>query len=210
MKIGIDLDDVTAVCAVPYLKRFAQTYGVDLPDESEIGWHLLQKMDPHVHPRERDRFRDWLYAGPFFGELEVYADAPEVLEKLSRHGHDLYYVTARNERRRWITETWLREKGLMTYAKAVHLKPRGEFNPDVPPGRYDSSGSASYKLGVAQDLGLDAFCEDDEVISRMLAAAGIKVWLFDRPWNREVAHANVTRVSGWTELGGLLGLEGSR
>ena len=135
MKIGIDLDDVMAVCAVPYLRKFAEEYRVELPDEREIGWHLLRDMDPYVAPEERDRFRIKLYDGTFFSELEVYEDCPAVLERLVAGGHELYFVTARAERRRFVTETWLREKGILDYAKAVHLKPTGDFRPEYPRGR---------------------------------------------------------------------------
>ena len=53
MKLGIDVDDVTAVCAVPYLRKFAEHFGVPLPDEEQIGWHLLD--DSPVKPRSRQR-----------------------------------------------------------------------------------------------------------------------------------------------------------
>lgn len=216
MRLGVDLDDVIAICAVPYLRRFAQEFGVELPDEKEIGWHLLSQMDkgapfdravPGLHrvtPQERDRFRMKLYDGGFFGELEMYEDCPVVLERLVQAGHEIYLITARNERRRVVTETWLREKGILDYAKAVHLKPHGEFRPDYPQGRYDPESSAAYKLRLAQELRLDAFCEDDVLISRRLAESGIRVFLVDQPWNRDVAHPRITRVSGWTEIGDLL------
>ena len=212
MRIGVDLDDVIAICAVPYLRRFAEEFGVELPDEREIGWHLLSRMEKNspydkvvpglarVTPEQRDRFRMKLYEGAFFSELDVYEDCPAVLEQLVAAGHELYFITARAERRRMVTETWLREKGLFDYAKAVHLKPMGEFRPDVPRGRYDPTGSAQYKTRLAQELRLGAFCEDDEVISRTLAEAGIRVFLFDQPWNREAEHALITRVSGWSEV----------
>ena len=206
MKIGVDLDDVIAICAVPYLKRFAQEFKVELPDEKEIGWHLLREMDEHVSPEERDRFRLRLYDGTFFGQLDIYQDCPIVLEKLVQAGHEIYFITARAERRRMVTETWLREKRILDYAKAVHLKPIGEFNPDYPRGRYDAEGSAQYKTRLAQELRLDVFCEDDVVISRTLADAGIRVFLFDHPWNREVRHDRITRVAGWSEAGTLLGV----
>jgi len=48
LKIGIDLDDVMAICAVVYLRKFAEEYRAELPDEREIGWHLLRDMDPYV------------------------------------------------------------------------------------------------------------------------------------------------------------------
>jgi len=206
MKIGIDLDDVMAICAVPYLRRFAEQYHVELPDEREIGWHLLRDMDPYVAAEERDRFRIKLYDGTFFSELEVYSDCPAVLERMVAAGHELYFVTARAERRRYITETWLREKGLFDYAKAVHLKPTGEFNPEYPRGRYDPTGSADYKTRLAKELALDAFCEDDVVISQKLAAAGVEVFLFDQPWNRDVTGRQITRVTGWSDLAARLGV----
>ena len=206
MKIGIDLDDVMAICAVPYLRRFAEEYRVELPDEREIGWHLLRDMDPYVAAEERDRFRIKLYDGTFFSTLEIYKDCPAVLERLVQQGHEIYFITARAERRRMITETWLREKRILDYAKAVHLKPTGEFNPEYPRGRYDPSGSAEYKTRLAKELGLDAFCEDDVVISQKLAQAGVQVFLFDQPWNREVSGERISRVAGWSDLGTRLGV----
>ncbi len=197
-RIGIDLDDVIAVCAVPYLRKFAEEFGVELPDEREIGWHLLQQLD--VTPEQRDRFRIKLYEGTFFSELDVYEDCPAVLEQLVSAGHELFFVTARAERRRMITETWLREKGLLDYAKAVHLKPTGDFRPDYPRDRYDAEGSAQYKTRLANELRLDLFCEDDVIISKTLAEAGIRVLLFDQPWNRDVEHPLITRVLGWSNV----------
>ena len=206
MRIGVDLDDVIAVCAVPYLKRFAQEYKVDLPDDKEIGWHLLREMDQRVSADERDRFRIKLYDGTFFSELDIYEDCPTVLEKLVQRGQEIYFITARAERRRMVTETWLREKRILDHAKAVHLKPVGDFRPDYPRGRYDAQGSAQYKVRLAQELGIDVFCEDDTLIAKALADAGIRVLLFDHPWNRDVRHERITRVSGWSEAGALLGV----
>ena len=215
MKIGIDLDDVMAICSVPYLRRFAQEFNVELPDESQIGWHLLSQKErgqtavpglDRVSLEQRDQFRIRLYDSTFFGELEVYKDCPAVLERLVAAGHELYFITARAERRRYITETWLREKGIFDHAKAVHLKPMGDFRPEYPRGRYDPAGSAEYKTRLATELELDAFCEDDVVISQTLAKAGVRVFLFDQPWNREVAGERIMRVAGWTDLAHHLGV----
>ena len=155
---------------------------------------------------EKDRFRIALYDGKFFSELEPYEDCPAVVESLAGAGHELYFITARAERRRVVTETWLREQGLIQHARAVHLKPYGDFDPGVPPGRYDATSSANYKVRLAKELELDAFCEDDVLIARWLADAGVKVWLFDHPWNRDLAHPNITRVATWTDLARELGV----
>lgn len=216
--MGIDLDDVMAICAVPYLRKFAEEFGVELPDEQEIGWHLLSRMGKdtpfdnvvpgleRVTPEQRDRFRMRLYDGTFFSELAVYENCPAVLEQLVAAGHELYFITARAERRRVVTETWLREKGLIQHARAVHLKPHGDFDPGVAPGRYDATSSAKYKVRLAKELELDAFCEDDVLIARSLAEAGTKVWLFDHTWNRELEHPNITRVERWIDVAQELGL----
>ena len=206
MRIGVDLDDVIAICAVPYLRRFAQEYKVELPDDKEIGWHLLRDMDKHVSAEERDLFRIKLYDGTFFSQLEIYKESPAVLERLVQRGDEIFFITARAERRRMVTETWLREKRILDYAKAVHLKPYGEFRPDQPRGRYDPEGSAAYKMRLALELGLDLFCEDDTIIAQTLADAGVRVLLFDHPWNRDLSHERITRVSGWTEVAALLGV----
>jgi uncharacterized HAD superfamily protein len=204
LRIGIDIDDVIAECAVPYLRRFADEFKVELPPEA--GWHTLSDLD--VPQEQIDRFRMRTYDSDFFGSLEPYADCPLVLEQLVEVGHELYFITARAEKRRVVTETWLREKGLLDHARAVHLKPAGEFDPTRPSGRYDPHSSARYKVRLAQELELDRFCEDDNTISRALADAGIRVWLFDHSWNRDVEHANIERVTGWTEIAEKAGLPG--
>jgi len=203
VRIGIDLDDVVAECAVPYLRRFAEEFGVQLPEEP--GWHTLAELR-EVPAEEKDRFRMRIYDSEFFGSLEPYADCPAVLERMVDAGHELYFITARAEKRRVVTETWLREKGLFDHAQAVHLKPSGDWDPTQPVGRYDPQSSARYKVGLATELGVDRFCEDDRTISVALAAAGIPVWLFDHSWNRDVAHPLIERVSGWADVAEKLGL----
>ena len=136
----------------------------------------------------------------------MYEDCPIVLDRIVAAGHELYFITARAERRRVVTETWLREKGILEHAKAVHLRPTGDFDPHRPRGRYDPDSSARYKVRLAQELELDAFCEDDRVISVALAEAGIRVFLFDHPWNRDIAHERIERVSGWSDVAEKLGV----
>ncbi len=204
MKIGVDLDDVTAECAVPYLRRFADEFGIALPDQ-DLGWHTLRTIEG-VSDAEKDRFRIALYDGAFFSELVPYADCAGVLAGLAAAGHELYFITARAERRRAVTESWLRENGLFRYAKAVHLKPQGDFDPTAPRGRYDATSSARYKVRMAAEIGLDVFCEDDETIAAALAATGTRVYLFDRVWNRGLEHPNIVRVPDWTTVGRHLGI----
>ena len=104
MRIGIDLDDVVAECAVPYLRAFAERYRLELPDE-DVGWQTLASIE-EVSGEEKDRFRIALYDGKFFSELEPYEDSPAIIERIAAAGHEIYFITARAERRRVVTETW--------------------------------------------------------------------------------------------------------
>ena len=61
-------------------------------------------------------------------------------------------------------------------------------------------------MRLAKELELDAFCEDDVLIAPTLAKAGVRVFLFDQPWNREVSGERITRVAGWTDLAEHLGV----
>lgn len=203
MRLGVDIDDVVAECALPYLRRFADEFRIELPPEP--GWHTLSDQTG-VPQEEIDRFRIRTYDSDFFGSLEPYADCPIVLERLVEAGHELYFITARAEKRRIVTETWLREKGLFDHARAVHLRPSGDFDPSRPRGRYDADSSARYKVRLAQELELEAFCEDDRVIATALAEAGIRVFLFDHSWNRDIAHDRIERVAGWSDVAEKLGV----
>ncbi len=194
MQIGIDVDDVVADCAAPYLRAFAKEFGLEL-GAAALGWHLLDGFS-EIPKEKKEEFRVKLYGGTFFGELECYPDCGDALARLYLAGHELHFITARSERRRRVTEEWLDRKGLLRYASSVQLRPTGDF----VPRSYDASGSAEYKVDIARELALDSFCEDDPVIARKLADSGVHVYLFDRAWNEGVAHPAVRRVHDWDEV----------
>ncbi len=194
MRIGVDVDDVVADCAAPYLRAFASEFGLDLGD-AVLGWHLLDGFS-EIPREKRDEFRLSLYGGPFFSELACYPDCAGALARLSAAGHELHFITARSERRRRITEEWLARHGLLRFAASVNLRATGDFVPRA----YDAAGSAEYKVDAAERLRLDAFCEDDPVVARRLAENAIRVYLFDRAWNAEVDDPLVHRVREWDDV----------
>ncbi|TMD60607.1 MAG: hypothetical protein E6I87_05845 [Chloroflexi bacterium] len=194
MRIGVDIDDVIAECAAPYLRAFAKEFGVDLGDGT-LGWPLLDSFT-QIPKQKKDEFRMNLYDGTFFSELECYPGCTDALPRLVAAGHEVHFITARSERRRRITAEWLERKGLLRHAASLQLKPIGDF----VPRSYDSSGSGEYKAAVARRLELDRFCEDDPIIARRLVDERVPVFLFDRPWNGDLAHPLVHRVRDWDEV----------
>ena len=61
MRIGVDIDDVIAECAAPYLRAFAKEFGVDLGDGT-LGWPLLDSFT-QIPKQKKDEFRMNLYDG---------------------------------------------------------------------------------------------------------------------------------------------------
>jgi len=44
MRLGVDLDDVIADCAVPYLRAFAERFRLEIPEE-DLGWQTLAAIE---------------------------------------------------------------------------------------------------------------------------------------------------------------------
>lgn len=55
------------------------------------------------------------------------------------------------------------------------------------------------KYIACSKLGVDIMIEDKPEVALYLAEQGIKVLLFDAPYNKEVRHQNITRVFNWDE-----------
>lgn len=101
------------------------------------------------------------------------------LSRLSEK-NNIYYITARPERFRECTSTWLKENGF----------PEGEI---YMLGSHD-------KDEKAVELKCDFFVEDRYRNARMIADKGIKVFLIDSNYNRYPLVNNIQRVYGWEEI----------
>lgn len=55
------------------------------------------------------------------------------------------------------------------------------------------------KAEICLAEGIPILIEDHKDYSLSCAEKGIKVILFDKPWNRDFEHDNITRVAGWNE-----------
>jgi len=71
------------------------------------------------------------------------------------------------------------------------------------------AGSDEFKKSaICKELGVDLIIEDAPHYIEDCSEAGIKVFIFDRPWNQEVRENDlITRVRDWGEIGRELGVE---
>ena len=130
MKIGIDLDDVMAICSVPYLRRFAQEFNVELPDESQIGWHLLSQKESGAGYDPSCRASSASLPNSATSSIRLYDSTssrsrglqglPVVLSAWSGQA-TTYFITRRAERGGNHGDVAARRD--LRHAKAVHLKP---------------------------------------------------------------------------------------
>ncbi|MCM1314821.1 MAG: hypothetical protein NC205_06580 [Prevotella sp.] len=120
-------------------------------------------------------------------------DARAVLRKLKKDGHELYQITARKFASgnnplglysRYIYKKWLKEN---------------KFNFDGIFFCSDHKG-APEKLKGIRHFSADIMIDDRPDIAFYLAEKGVKVLLFNTPYNKDVSHKNITRVYDWKDV----------
>ena len=113
------------------------------------------------------------------------AGSLKALKTLKEKGHELYVVTGRADKDIEQTELWI-ETYIPDVFKDVH---------------YANWATSRKKSEICKELGIGILIDDNPGIALECANAGIRVFLFDQPWNREQQFPdNVERVSSWDEV----------
>lgn len=164
MRIGVDIDDVTAALVGPAC------------------------MVTGVHPNRVQTWDDFyaVFDGKlweFLKESGIYSVLPEVpgasdvLDGLTREGHEIVFVTSRPDWAQQATEDWLRD----------HMAPwvfTGE--------------NLIHAEGSKLEAECDIYIDDAPHHLVEIFEAGKHAIAFDQPWNR---HVTVTyRARAWTEI----------
>lgn len=118
--------------------------------------------------------------------------AKEVISKLDEEGCELHEITARmfTTFRNPFGEYYRRL--FQKYLDKHELKFKSiQFcsETDSPRDKY---------MGCSK-LSVDVMIEDKPDVAMYLAEKGIKILLFDAPYNQEISHENITRVNSWNE-----------
>lgn len=114
-----------------------------------------------------------------YKEANIVDNAKDIIINL-KQSHNLYFVTARDEKLTDITKSWLNENGLNDIE--VYLL------------------GSDYKIEKAKELECHIFIEDNPSNALQLANEGMKVLLIDTNYNKEVEHENIVRVNNWTDI----------
>lgn len=188
MKIGIDTDGV-----ITDMLAFNTAYGRE---------HLHREpacpAGRTLH--EMYAFKRWKKPVFYIRAFRAYtrqcpprAGAADVLRVLRAAGHEVISVTARygtlshtpfRAISRRALSRFYEENGLV-FDKVVYCT--------------EQAGEHS-KKAACQRENITLAVDDDPDIALSLAESGIRVLLFDCPYNRDCTHENITRVTTWDEI----------
>ncbi|WP_027398797.1 nucleotidase [Anaerovorax odorimutans] len=124
-----------------------------------------------------------IYGELLHKEAKIRVGVKEIINKLYDL-HNIYFVTAREERMRYVSLEWLTRNQLPMHG--IHLL--GSHN----------------KVRKAVDLDCDLFIEDRYENALQLAHAGFEVLLIDCNYNKGMLPSNVTRVRHWFQIDKLI------
>lgn len=195
MRFGIDLDAVVADTAAGILRRLQAELGLVMGLEDITDYYVDDWA--RRRPDVAAALTAMLYEEAFYEGLYPLAGAVPGVRYLASLG-PCYFITARPEQFQLVTRSWLDKHDLPT---------------DIP------LFCREEKELIARELGISHFVEDSPGQTHRLVGQGIRVYLFDYPWNRhfngeagrhgealaaETLARLVCRVKGWPDLVDLL------
>jgi len=119
--------------------------------------------------------------------------APEMIQQLKNDGHRLCEITAR----KFVTM----KNPLGWYSKYLLMKWYGKYEMNFDEIIFCSEKNApEEKLKGCMQTDCKIMIEDKPDVAELLATNGIRILLFDAPYNRKVRGVNITRVYTWEEV----------
>jgi uncharacterized HAD superfamily protein len=180
MKIGIDLDDVVFEFVLALLKN------LEVVHKRKI---LFEEVNSYFFPPIfkldlKDTLE--LISNLDNKTLEVCSGVKEFIFELSKK-NEIYFITSR-------------------VCKEGTLESLNKHFSEIPFELFFSSNpyagtNGKTKGEICNELGVDFIIEDSKEHSKICAEDGIKVFLLDKPWNKNYEkHENIIKVNTWEEI----------
>jgi len=189
MRLGFDLDEVVVDLTPEFEKYLAANYGIDWPAECFIYYNFNDcafSHDEELNTRIIDDMNKVVREPDLLSQAEPVLDAREVLHKLRRIGHKLYFITSRPKQLQPATFKWLRNNDI-PFDKLVVA------GPSEPKGQY----GLRFKLDMYVD-DLEKNLESMWVYKKRWRKGLI---LLDRPWNNAYYDGSrFIKLENWQEI----------
>jgi uncharacterized HAD superfamily protein len=190
MRIGIDFDDVIADSMQVVVDLHNREYSTSYSKEDAASFYL-EEIWGGAKEEWEEKLAEFL-STKYLADLNPMAGILSAMELLKENGHELYIISGRSGKQVAAAEKW------------IELHFPTTFN-DVYCEHSSVGVDPLTKAERCKELGIDLMIEDSMHSARECAAADIRVFLFDQPWNRGDLLPNMTRVSSWDEIVGKIG-----
>ncbi len=183
MKIGIDIDEVLA----NHMEKLNEFYYLKKGKKySEKDYKSYNWWETWGISREEAEDIDREYKkSELFSSIQPIPGAVDAVRELSKD-NELFVVTSRHTSAEQKTKEWILKHFPFVELKILHS---GDF-----------WGGRKSKADVCKENHIKILIDDHEKYARDCSKIGIKVLLFDKPWNQGVEGENIIRVNGWKEV----------
>ncbi|MBO8129188.1 MAG: hypothetical protein H0Z39_08330 [Peptococcaceae bacterium] len=174
--IAIDIDGVIADSLPALLEELNAYFGHNLTADDVTTYDICR-----VYGINKNQLAQFLADKErlLIGKPAPVSGAKEYAAKLRKLAK-VILITARSEKYRQDTESWLKKHGIV-YDELIMLGHRG-------------------KIQTCREQDAAAIVEDNPDTAREAAEAGIPVVLVDAPYNRNVEHPLIRRAATWPEI----------
>lgn len=188
MIIGIDADGVLTDLA-QFQSECGEKYFGRKPD-----CHDGYSISEMFKCSKRKEFIFGLKYFPYYCKCYPPRDgAVEAIQQLKSDGHTLFEITAR----KFVTM----KNPIGSYSKKMFEDWLVNNNLSFENIYYCSEiNTAEEKYEACKKVSVDLMIDDRPEVVLYLAEKGIKVLMFDAPYNQKVVHENVFRVFSWKEI----------
>ncbi len=182
MKIGFDIDEVLLDTIPAFLDYHNPKLGTDFKKE-DIFTYDLWEIIGCSREEAIGLFREFFFSGH---EIKPVEGAIEAVDYLSR-SHELYNITSRDIMLKDLTHACI-DKYFPNKFKEIHFTNQW------------GTGKSTTKGIICSEQKIDVLIEDGLHYAREVSQLGIRVLLYDCPWNQEEVNGYIKRVRNWPEI----------
>lgn len=193
MRVYCDIDDILSETARALLILARERFGRDFAYEEVTGFNLQRVFS--FTDDEMRRFSALSHSYEHLFAYQQVEGAVESLKRLSVEGYEIELVTGRPVTSHRATTDWLKKVGLEEFP-VLYVDKYNRPCPQIE-GVPRTIPLSEFRTRVYD------FAVDDSPLALDFLATWpqTRVFVFDRPWNREYTLApNMRRVSDWSEL----------
>lgn len=201
MKIVCDLDDVIRESKKPFLEYYNNKYGKDYQFDD------IWTDDPcdFLKITKKQMFKEYLgfrkYTNGFMN-LSLVEGVVDALKKLKEDRHTLGLISSMPNFLQGNTRNYIKRNFGDSFSDIYFMHILNFFK-----GFFGNYTRQEWKLNKLSDLEADVLIEDSADIAKGASEKGMKVFLFNYPWNIGRLDG-VHRVNSWREIVGILDAEG--